>query len=204
MQWSHQTQNQRVPTPKAFRTQKDFRAWLAKNHGTKTELIMRLFKVHAKHRGIGYREALDEALCWGWIDGVVHRLDEDSFQQRFTPRKARSNWSTVNIKRVKELIAEGRMAAPGLAAFARRDRTKPAPYSFENRHRISLAPAFVKRFKAEPAAWKFFEALPPGFKRLMIYRVMEAKREETRERRFRALLEHSRRQKRMGLMGEGT
>jgi uncharacterized protein YdeI (YjbR/CyaY-like superfamily) len=182
----------RESRPRAFKTQKDFRAWLSKNHATKTELIMRLFKVHAKHRGIGYREALDEALCWGWIDGIVRRLDEDSFQQRFTPRKAKSNWSSVNIKRVKELIAEGKVAKPGLAAFARRDKTEPAPYSFENRDRIRLAPAFVKRFKAEPRAWKFFEALPPGYKRLMVYRVMSAKREETRERRFAQLFELSR------------
>ena len=192
-----------MPTrPKAFKTQKDFRAWLSKNHATETELMLRLFKVHAKHRGIGYREALDEALCWGWIDGVVRRLDEDSFQQRFTPRKAKSNWSAVNIKRMKELIADGRVAKPGLAAFARRTTTKPAPYSYENRATIRLAPAFVKRFKAEPKAWEFFEALPPGYKRLMIYRVMDAKREETRERRFAQLLDLSRQQKRMPLPGE--
>ena len=191
-----------MPTPKAFRKQTDFRQWLAKNHASKTELMIRLFKVHAKHRGIGYREALDEALCWGWIDGVVRRYDADSFQQRFTPRKAKSNWSAVNIKRMKELIAEGKVAKPGLDAFARRDKTKPAPYSYENRNRIRLAPAFVKRFKAEPVAWRFFEALPPGYKRLMIYRVMEGKREETREKRFVQLLELSKQQKRMAMPGE--
>jgi uncharacterized protein YdeI (YjbR/CyaY-like superfamily) len=192
----------RESRPRAFKTQKDFRAWLSKNHATETELIMRLFKVHAKHRGIGYREALDEALCWGWIDGVVRRLDEDSFQQRFTPRKAKSNWSAVNIKRMKTLIAEGKVAKPGLAAFARRTSTKPAPYSYENRDRIRLDPGLEKRFRAEPKAWAFFEALPPGYKRLMVYRVMDAKREETRERRFTQLLELSRQQKRMPLLGE--
>lgn len=191
-----------MPAPKAFRTQKEFRAWLSKHHATETELMVRLFKVHAKHRGIGYREALDEALCWGWIDGVVRRLDEDSFQQRFTPRKAKSNWSAVNIKRMKELIADGKVAKSGLAAFERRAATKPAPYSYENRHNIRLAPAFVKRFKAEPTAWEFFASLPPGYKRLMIYRVMDAKREETRERRFARLLELSRQRKRMPLAEE--
>jgi uncharacterized protein YdeI (YjbR/CyaY-like superfamily) len=189
-----------MPTPKAFKTQKDFRHWLEKNHATETELMMRLYKVHAKSKGIGYREALDEALCWGWIDGVVRRLDEDSFQQRFTPRTAKSNWSAVNIKRIKELIAEGKVAQPGLDAFERRDKTKAMPYSYENRDRIKLDPAFVKRLKAEPAAWKFFEALPPGFKRLMVFRVMEAKRPETRERRFVTLLEACRKQNRMALM----
>src|SRR5688572_2233581 len=115
----------------SFRTQKDFRDWLEKHHDSEKELMMRLFKVHARARGIGYREALDEALCYGWIDGVRRSLDEDSFTQRFTPRKKKSNWSAVNIKRVKELRKEGRMCEPGLAAFNARDATAVAPYSFE-------------------------------------------------------------------------
>jgi uncharacterized protein YdeI (YjbR/CyaY-like superfamily) len=185
--------------PRAFKTQEEFRAWLKKNHAKQKELILRLFKVHAKHRGIGYREALDESLCWGWIDGVVRRLDDDSFQQRYTPRTARSNWSAVNIRRMKMLIAEGKVAKPGLDAFARRGKTKPSSYSPENRD-LQLAPGFVKRLKAEPRAWAFFDALPPGYKRLMIYRVMDARKEETRERRFVALLEACRREKRMDLV----
>ena len=192
-----------MPTPKAFKTQKDFRAWLQKNHAKEKELILRLYKVHAKHRGIGYREALDEALCWGWIDGVVRRLDEDSFQQRYTPRTARSNWSAVNIKRMKTLIAEGRVAKPGLEAFERRGKTKGSSYTADNLN-IKLAPAFVRRLKQEPKAWAFFDALPPGYKRLMIFRVMDAKKEETRERRFAQLLAYMRQEKRMPLMGENT
>jgi uncharacterized protein YdeI (YjbR/CyaY-like superfamily) len=189
-----------MPTPKSFKTQKDFRAWLAKNHDKKKELILRLFKKHAKHRGIGYREALDESLCWGWIDGVVRRLDEDSFQQRYTPRTVRSNWSAVNIRRMKQLIDEGVVAKPGLEAFERRDTTKPMPYSYENRDKIKLDPAFVKRFKAEPKAWAFFETLPPGYKRLMVFRVMDAKKPETREKRFVHLVETCRKEQRMDLM----
>ena len=189
-----------MPTPKSFKTQKDFRAWLQKHHDTEKELVLRLFKKHALHRGIGYREALDESLCWGWIDGVLRRLDEDSFQQRYTPRKPKSNWSAVNIRRMKQLIAEDRVAKPGLEAFERRDKTKPMPYSYENRARIKLAPAFLKRFKAEPKAWAFFEALPPGYKRLMVFRVMDAKKDETRERRFQSLLEMCRKEKRMELI----
>lgn len=191
----------KIALPKAFKTQKAFRTWLSRNHAKKQELILRLYKVHAKDKGIGYREALDEALCWGWIDGVVRRLDDDSFQQRFTPRRAKSNWSAVNIKRMKVLIAEGRVAKPGLEAFARRGKTKAAPYSHENRE-MRLDPAFVKRFMAEPDAWAFFEALPPGYKRLMVFRVMDAKREETRQRRFSQLLEYSRKRQRMPLMGD--
>ena len=108
---------------KSFRTREDFRAWLERHHASESELMLRLFKVHASRRGMGYREALDEALCYGWIDGVRRSLDEDSFTQRFTPRKAKSNWSSVNLKRVKELIAEGRMHPAGLQAFEARDAT---------------------------------------------------------------------------------
>jgi uncharacterized protein YdeI (YjbR/CyaY-like superfamily) len=186
--------------PRAFKTQAHFREWLEKNHASRKELVLRLFKKHARARGIGYREALDESLCWGWIDGVVRRLDADSFQQRYTPRTAKSNWSAVNIKRMKQLIDEGKVAPPGLAAFERRGTTKAAPYSYENRDKIKLPPAFVKRFKAEPQAWAFFEALPPGYKRLMIFRVVDAKKEETRERRFASLLEMCRKGERMPLM----
>ncbi len=113
--------------PKALKTQADFRKWLAKNHDSKSELVLRLFKVHALHKGIGYKQALEEALCWGWIDGVVRALDADSFQQRYTPRKAKSNWSPVNIKRMKQLIAQKMVQPSGLAAFKRRGSPKPAP-----------------------------------------------------------------------------
>ena len=118
--------------PRAFATPADFRAWLERHHATETELMMRLYKTHARQAGIGYREALDEALCFGWIDGVRRALDADSFVQRFSPRKPKSVWSAVNIARVAELERAGRMAAPGLAAFrARQDG--PAPYSFESK-----------------------------------------------------------------------
>src|SRR5882672_6843432 len=102
-----------------FRTQAAFAAWLKGNHATKTELWMRLFKVHAKSKGIGYREALDESLCWGWIDGVRYSLDADSFTQRFTPRQSKSIWSAVNLKRIKELIATKKVMPSGLEAFKR-------------------------------------------------------------------------------------
>ncbi len=174
--------------PKSFKTPQAFRKWLGKNHDRKVELMMRLFKTSANHRGIGYREALDEALCFGWIDGVRRALDADSFTQRFTPRKARSNWSAVNIKRAKELTAEGRMHAPGLAVFERRDKIAVAPYSFENRH-ITLGASFLKRFRANDAAWTFYQSQAPWYRRTTAFWVMSAKREETRERRFASLLE---------------
>ena len=184
---------------KAFKQQADFRRWLEKNHGTEKELMIRLYKVHALHKGIGYRQALDEALCWGWIDGVVRSLDADSFQQRYTPRKAKSNWSLVNIKRMKQLIAEGKAAPPGIAAFERRDKIAAAPYSFENRN-ITLSPAFMKRLKANPGAWKFFQSEPPGYRRNTVFWVMQAKKEETREKRFRTMLDRMAKGERMGLL----
>lgn len=174
--------------PRAFRTQNDFRKWLETNHAKEIELILRLFKVHAKSKGIGYKEALDEALCFGWIDGVRRGLDEDSFTQRFTPRKKKSNWSAVNIRRAKELIAEGRMRPPGLAAFEARDKTAVAPYSFENRN-TELDAAFVKKLKSNKSAWAFFQAQAPWYRRTTVFWVMQAKRDETRAKRFAILLD---------------
>jgi uncharacterized protein YdeI (YjbR/CyaY-like superfamily) len=150
--------------------------------------MLRLYKVHASSRGIGYREALDEALCYGWIDGVRRSLDADSFTQRFTPRKARSNWSSVNIRRVKELIAEGRMHPAGMQAFEARDRTAIAPYSFEHPYQ-QLSPVFEERLQAKKKAWGYWEKMPPGQRRITTHWVMSAKREETREKRFAILLE---------------
>jgi len=184
---------------KAFKTQADFRKWLKKNHGSRAELVMRLYKVHALHKGIGYRQALEEALCWGWIDGVVRSLDADSFQQRYTPRKPKSNWSRVNIKRMKQLIAAGKVAPSGLAAFARRDKIAAAPYSFENRN-VTLSPAFMKRLKANAKAWKFFQSEPPGYRRITMFWVMQAKKDETREKRFRTMLDRMSKGERMGIL----
>jgi uncharacterized protein YdeI (YjbR/CyaY-like superfamily) len=167
--------------PKAFRTLQDFRSWLSKNHATKSELMIRLFKVHASHRGIGYREALDESLCWGWIDGVRYSLDEESFKQRFTPRRPKSYWSKVNIKRFGELKKAGLVQPSGLAAFKPGASTRPL-YTAESN--VKLAPALVKRIRANPVAWKNFEASAPGYKRLFGKWIMLVKREDTRERRF--------------------
>ncbi|MEX2179949.1 MAG: YdeI/OmpD-associated family protein [Gemmatimonadaceae bacterium] len=187
-----------MTVPRSFRTSAAFRAWLLKNHDAARELTLRLFKVHASHRGIGYREALDEALCFGWIDGVRRSLDEDSFTQRFTPRKAKSNWSAVNLRRVKELEAEGRMHPSGTAAVNAHDG-RPAPYSFESAPR-TLAPDFLRTFRAKKRAFAFFEAQPPGYRRLSAFWVMSAKRPETRASRFGILLECSARGARIPLL----
>ena len=130
----------RPPAPVAFRSAAAFRAWLERHHDSAECLDLRLFKVAAKARGMGYTEALDEALCFGWIDGVRHALDDVSFRQRFSPRRKGSRWSLVNIRHVKRLEAAGRMHAAGLAAFRARDEQDSRRYSFETRP-VDLPPA---------------------------------------------------------------
>jgi len=176
-------------TPRAFASAAAFRAWLEEHGGDTPELPLRLFKVHARHRGLTYKDALDGALCFGWIDGVRRSLDADSFSVRFTPRKPRSRWSAVNVRRAKELVAEGRMHATGLAAFEARTADS-AGYSFETRP-AELPPAFTKRFRANAPAWAWFQAQAPWYRRSCAFWVMSAKREETRESRLGALVESS-------------
>jgi uncharacterized protein YdeI (YjbR/CyaY-like superfamily) len=185
--------------PRSFKAQDEFRAWLEKNHATEKELILRCYKVHAKDRGIGYRESLDEALCFGWIDGVRHGLDDDSFTTRYTPRKSKSYWSKVNIKRANELEAEGRMHPAGLAAFRARAGIAHAPYSFESPP-MQLTPAFERKFRANKSAWAFFQAQAPWYKRTGVFWVMSAKKDETRERRLAALFDRSARRVPVGLL----
>ena len=177
-----------APAPRTFRTPAAFRAWLEKHHAKAKELEIRLFKVHAAHRGITYAQALDEALCFGWIDGVIHRLDEDSFRQRYTPRQPRSNWSRRNIEHVERLKKAGRMTAAGLAAYEAREAQRTGVYSFEQ-ERPELAPAYLKTIRANKAAWAFFQERPPGFRRLMAHWIMSAKKEETRRKRLGLLIE---------------
>ena len=179
-----------APAPKAFRTPAAFRAWLERHHATATELELRLFKVHAAHRGLTYARALDEALSFGWIDGVVHRLDQDSFRQRYTPRRPRSTWSRRNIDHVERLKKAGRMTPAGLAAYEAREAERSGVYSFEQ-ERQELAPRYVKAMRANGAAWVFFQAQAPGYRRMTAHWVMSAKKEETRARRLGILIDSS-------------
>jgi uncharacterized protein YdeI (YjbR/CyaY-like superfamily) len=174
----------------AFRSPAAFRAWLARHHASAKELLVRCYKVHAKDKGITYGQALDEALCFGWIDGVRRSVDADSFSQRFSPRKARSAWSAVNIKRVRKLRAEGRMRAAGLAAFGARSASNSRRYSYESRPR-GLAPAHARKLRANPRARAFFDSQPPWYRRTAAFWVMSAKREETRTRRLDMLIAYS-------------
>jgi uncharacterized protein YdeI (YjbR/CyaY-like superfamily) len=177
-----------APAPKAFRTPAAFSAWLERHHATATELELRLFKVHAAHRGLTYAQALDEALSFGWIDGVVHRLDEDSFRQRYTPRQPRSTWSRRNIGHVERLKKAGRMTPAGLAACEARQAERSGVYSFEQEGQ-ELAPPYAKAMRANRAAWTFFQAQAPGYRRMTAHWVMSAKKEETRARRLGILID---------------
>ena len=185
------------PTPRFFRTPAAFRRWLEKHHASAGEVWVGFWKKDSGKGGMVYPQALDEALCFGWIDGLVRGRDADCYMQRFTPRRPRSTWSAVNLRKVEALKAAGRMAPAGLEAVEKRDPKRANLYSNENRH-VVLSAAYQKRFKANRAAWKFFEAQPPGYRRLAAFRVMSAKKEETRERRFSQLVAGSQRGERVG------
>ena len=182
--------------PRAFRTPADFRAWLARHHDRETELMLRLYKVHAASKGITYPQALDEALCYGWIDGVRRSLDADSFTQRFSPRKASSYWSRVNIAKAEALIKAGRMAKPGLERFEQRDMQKSGRYSFE-RETATFSPELEKQFRKAKRAWTFFQAQPPGYRKLLTFYVTSAKQDATRKKRLARLIEASAKGKRL-------
>ena len=174
---------------KAFKSSAAFRTWLERHHSTESELVVKLYKVHAKEKGLTYIDALDEALCFGWIDGVRRGGDDESFNIRFTPRRPKSIWSAVNIKKVAALEAAGRMRDSGRAAFQRRSAEKSGIYAYENR--AELSPRYEKIFRANKRAWDFFQSQAPWYRRTSIHWVMSAKREETRERRLATLIEIS-------------
>jgi uncharacterized protein YdeI (YjbR/CyaY-like superfamily) len=177
------------PKPIYFESPQAFYDWLEKHHDTDAEVYVGFHKQHTGKRAMSWSEAVDQALCWGWIDGRVNKIDEDRYMQRFTPRKPGSNWSNVNVKKVAALIEEGRMRPAGLAAFDRRDTNRVGVYSFENE--VALAPEYEDRLRANRAAAEYFDSRPPWYRRTATHLVMSAKREETRERRLRQLIDDS-------------
>ncbi len=175
-------------TPRFFRTQAAFHAWLEQHHARDRELIVGFYHVGSGKPSITYPEARDEALCFGWIDGIRRNHDATSYTVRFTPRHVNSVWSRVNLGRVKALTAEGRMRPAGLRVFEARDPRKAERYSFENPHR-ALDAAATRAFKANRKAWAWFAAQAPSYRRPAAWWVMSAKQEETRARRLRLLIE---------------
>jgi len=174
--------------PTFFATPEAFRRWLEKHHESARELLVGFYKVGSGKRSITWPQSVDEALCCGWIDGVRRRIDDESYSIRFTPRKATSNWSAINVKRMGELVAEGRVRPAGLAAFERRSEEKSKIYSYEQRYAAVLDPAFEKEFKKNKAAWKYFQDEAPWYRRTTTHLVMSAKREETRRKRLAELI----------------
>ena len=179
-----------------FRTQAEFGRWLAKHHAHTNELWVGFYRKDSGKGGITYAQALDEALCYGWIDGIRKKLDDESFTTRFTPRKPNSIWSNVNIAHVARLKKEGRMQPPGLAAYSKKDSARIGVYSFE-REVAELEPQMKEQFRKHAAGWKFFEAQPPYYRRIASWWVISAKREDTRARRLAQLIELSQHQQRL-------
>ena len=185
--------------PHFFKTPADFRKWLAKNHASATELLVGFYKKDSGKPSITWPESVDEALSFGWIDGIRRRIDDVSYSIRFTPRKKSSTWSAINIARVAELTKLGRMQPAGLRAFEHRRDEKSAIYAYENEAR-TLSADDEKKFRANKKAWDFFNAQPPGYRRLTIYWITSAKKEETRARRLATLIEDSENARRLGIV----
>lgn len=177
--------------PVFFSTPAKFRAWLKANHQSKREQWVGFHRKATGRPSITWPESVDEALCVGWIDGIRKTIDNASYMIRFTPRKATSTWSLVNIKRVAELTREGRMQPAGTKAFAERAEAKSGVYAYEQRQNAALDAAAVKEFRRNAKAWKFFEAQPPSYRKVMAWWVISAKQEETRRKRLVRLIEES-------------
>jgi uncharacterized protein YdeI (YjbR/CyaY-like superfamily) len=177
--------------PRFFETPTELRAWLEANHATESELLVGFHKKASGRPSITWAESVDQALCFGWIDGVRRSLGPESYTIRFTPRKRRSFWSHVNIKRAQELIELGLMSPAGQRAFEERTGERSGAYSYENRDAAKLAPEQEREFRANPAAWAWFERQPASYRRAAAWWVVSAKREETRRRRLVTLIEDS-------------
>ena len=176
-----------------------FRTWLRKNHAAVAELTLGFFRKDSGRVGMTYPQALDEALCFGWIDGVRRKVDDSSFSIRFTPRRSGSVWSLINIGHVERLIAAKRMIAPGMKAFEARQAHKTGIYSFEQKQH-ALDPALERKFRSNKQAWTFWEAQPAGYRRVATHWVTSAKQAETRLRRLTQLIADSAAGVRLGLV----
>ena len=177
--------------PRFFPSPIEFRAWLEKHHATTSELIVGYYKKGSGMPSMTWPESVDEALCFGWIDGVRKALDDECYQIRFTPRKRGSNWSAVNIRKAEELIEQGLMRPAGLAAFEARRKDRSAVYSYEQSDPSKLNEAYDQELRANKAAWAFIESSSPSYGRAAIHWVMSAKREETRRQRLSTLIDDS-------------
>jgi len=173
-----------------FPTQSHLRKWFEKNHNKVDELWVGYYKKDTGKPSITWPESVDEALCFGWIDGICKSIDEESYKIRFTPRRKGSNWSAVNTKRIKELIKLGLVKPAGLEVFKKRDEKKTNRYSFEQKN-VKFPKEFEEIIKANEKAWKYFQTLPPSARRLSTWWVISAKKEETKLSRLNTLIKCS-------------
>lgn len=175
--------------PRFFATPATFRKWLEAHHATATELWVGFHKRATGKPSLTWPDSVDEALCAGWIDGVRKRVDDESYVIRFTPRKPSSTWSAVNIAKMAVLLAECRVLPAGLSAYEKRSEKKSGTYSYEQRESAKLDAVQERQFRAHRAAWEYFEAQAPWYRRTVTHWVASAKREETRQRRLAALID---------------
>ncbi|WP_370900657.1 YdeI/OmpD-associated family protein [Chryseobacterium gossypii] len=182
--------------PVFFNNPEEFRNWLEKNHLTEKELLVGFYKVGTLKPSMSWSESVDQALCFGWIDGVRKSIDEESYSIRFTPRKPTSTWSTINIRKVEELTKAGLMKPAGLKAFELRKEEKSGIYSHE-KETAKLDPQYEKQFKTHKKAWEFFTSQAPSYKKVMTHWVMSAKQEKTRLSRLEKIIQASEQQRRI-------
>lgn len=173
-----------------FQSPEEFRAWLEEHHEDETEVLVGFYKVKSGKPSMTWAESVDEALCYGWIDGVRKGVDEERYTIRFTPRKPGSIWSDRNIKRVAELTEQGRMRPSGIRAFEARSEEKSRVYAFEQ-DSVEFSSEYAQRLRANESAWEFFQSRPASYQKAATHWVTSAKREATRERRLTQLIEHS-------------
>ena len=179
-----------------FATQTEFRKWLAKSHKKETELLVGFYKVHTDKPSMTWSQSVDQALCFGWIDGVRKSIDTESYCIRFTPRKINSIWSAINIKKVEELNKAGLMTAEGLKAFSLRTESKSKIYSHEN-EAVALDSNYEKQFKKHKLAWDFFMKQAPSYRKVIIHWIMNAKQEKTKLSRLEKAIRTSEQEKRI-------
>lgn len=183
-------------SPTFFPTPQDFRNWLEKNHKSEKELLVGFYKVATKKPSMTWSESVDQALCFGWIDGVRKSIDEESYSIRFTPRKPTSIWSAINIKKIEDLTKAGLMTPQGLKAFELRKPERSAIYSHE-KELASLYPDYEKQFKANKKAWEFFNNQAPSYQKVMLHWITSAKQEKTRLSRLEKTIRESEQGKRV-------
>src|SRR3954467_12208731 len=185
--------------PLFFSDQQKFRAWLKKNHNKETELLVGFYKVTRGKESMTWPQSVDQALCYGWIDGIRKSIDDEAYTIRFTPRKKNSIWSAINIKKMEELTQKGLMQPVGLAVFQHRKDAKSAIYSYE-KPPVVLDKQFEKKFKANKVAWTYFQSKAPSYQKTSIAWVMRAKQESTRIRRLDTLIKDSEQGRRIKLL----